>query len=62
MLMLALPMTALFLVSEAFARLVDRRRAKRAAAEGLDGLGDDDTSPLTYRRENVARSDLDEDD
>ena len=62
MLMLALPMTALFLVSEAFARLVDRRRARRAAAEGLDGLGDDETSPLTYRRENVARSDLDEDD
>lgn len=46
MLMLALPMTALFMVSELIARLVDRRRRKRDAEQGLAGLDDDAASPL----------------
>lgn len=62
MLMLALPMTVLFLLSEGFARVVDRRRAKRARAEGLAGIDDDEASPLPYSRDDVAPSDLDEDD
>jgi sec-independent protein translocase protein TatC len=62
MLMLALPMTVLFLVSEGIARLIDRRRRKRAAEEGLESLDDDAVSPLSYSREDVAPSRLDEDD
>jgi sec-independent protein translocase protein TatC len=62
MLMLALPMTLLFLVSEGVARVVDRRRRRRAAEEGLDGLGDDEASSLSYRPDEVRRSRLDEDD
>ena len=62
MLMLALPMTLLFLVSEGVARLVDRRRRRRAAGEGLDGLADDETSPLEYDREQIERSRMDEQD
>jgi sec-independent protein translocase protein TatC len=60
MVMLALPMTLLFLVSEGVARLVDRRRARRAAH--LDDLDDDEISPLDYRREDVRPSTLDEED
>jgi sec-independent protein translocase protein TatC len=62
MLMLALPMTLLFLVSEVIARLIDRRRRKRAALEGLEGVSDDEASPLTYTRDDVTASRLDEDD
>ena len=46
MLMLALPMTVLFIVSELIARLVDRRRAKRDARDGLANISDDEASPL----------------
>jgi sec-independent protein translocase protein TatC len=60
MIMLALPMTLLFLVSEVVARFVDRRRAR--AAGNLAGLGDDERSDLDYRRDDVRRSGLDEDD
>ena len=62
MLMLAIPMTLLFLVSEGIARMVDRRRRKRAVAEGLAGVDDDAASPLDYRPEAVAPSRLDEED
>ena len=62
MLMLALPMTLLFLVSEGVARLVDRRRRRHAARVGLDGLADDETSPLEYDREQIERSRLEEQD
>jgi sec-independent protein translocase protein TatC len=62
MLMLAIPMTVLFLLSEAIARLIDRRRRARVAEEGLDGLDDDEVSPLSYAPEDVTRSRLDEDD
>jgi sec-independent protein translocase protein TatC len=60
MIMLALPMTLLFLVSEVVARLVDRRRER--ASGNLARLGDDERSDLDYRRDDVRRSDLDEDD
>jgi sec-independent protein translocase protein TatC len=60
MIMLALPMTLLFAISEGVARLVDRRRARRAG--DLAGLDDDEASPLDYRPEDVRRSTLDEED
>jgi sec-independent protein translocase protein TatC len=62
MLMLALPMTLLFLLSEGIARLIDRRRRRLAAAGGLAGLGDDVASPLSYEPEEVRPSRLDEED
>jgi sec-independent protein translocase protein TatC len=43
MLVLAAPMTLLFLLSEVIARVVDRRRGRRASSESLD---DDVASPL----------------
>jgi sec-independent protein translocase protein TatC len=61
MIMLAIPMTVLFLLSEAIARVVDRRRARRAAS-GLAGVPDDQASPLESQRDDVRRSDLDGDD
>jgi sec-independent protein translocase protein TatC len=62
MLMLALPMTVLFLLSEVVARVIDRRRRRRAEAEGLAGLDDDVASPLNYHRDDVTASSLDDDD
>lgn len=62
MLMLALPMTLLFLVSEGIARLIDRRRRRRAAEEGLAGISDDEISSLSHSRDDVTASRLDEDD
>ena len=62
MLMLAIPMTILFLISEGVARVIDRRRGRRAAAEGLGDLSDDEISPLPYTHEDVTASRLDEDD
>ena len=60
MLMLALPMTLLFLVSEGIARFIDRRRAKATAA--LAGLADDEVSPLELEDEHYQPSSLDERD
>jgi sec-independent protein translocase protein TatC len=62
MLMLALPMTVLFLLSEVVARLVDRRRRRRAEEEGLAGVSDDEASPLDHRPDPVTRSRLEDDD
>ena len=59
MIVLAVPMALLFLVSEVIARAVDRRRAR---ADGLSMLGDDEQSDLGYEVEEVRPSDLDEDD
>ena len=56
---LAVPLALLFLVSEVIARAVDRRRAR---ADGLSMLGDDEQSDLGYEVEEVRPSDLDEDD
>ncbi|MGH1563134.1 twin-arginine translocase subunit TatC [Mumia sp. DW29H23] len=60
MVVLALPMTLLFLIAEAIAHLTDRRRAKRAAAEGL-AVGDDEMSDITveHQPEDDLPSDLD---
>jgi sec-independent protein translocase protein TatC len=46
MLLMAGPMCMLFEVAIQVARLVDRRRARRAVADGLAGLDDDEASPL----------------
>jgi hypothetical protein len=46
MLMLAMPMTLLFGVSEMIARFVDRRRAQSSAEPDYDSLSDEETSPL----------------
>ncbi len=45
MLLLALPMVALFLISEGIAILVDRRRAAAGDADYAE-LSDDEASPL----------------
>ena len=60
MLMLALPMTALFGVSEVIARLLDRRRGRDRPA--YDQLDDEEVSPLDHRVETVRRTGLSEDE
>jgi sec-independent protein translocase protein TatC len=57
MLMLAIPMVALFMVSEVVARLVDRRRNRVSYA----GLDDDEASDLEGV-EDIRRSDLSDED
>jgi sec-independent protein translocase protein TatC len=59
MIMLAVPMTLLFLVSEGIARFVDRRRASRGSSFG--DVADDEASPLDGP-DDVRRSRLDEDE
>jgi sec-independent protein translocase protein TatC len=46
MLLMALPMIVLFEVAIQISRVVDRRRARRAAVEGFHDLDDDAPSPL----------------
>jgi sec-independent protein translocase protein TatC len=46
MLALAFPMVALYLAAVGIAWLNDRRRARKAAAEGFGDLSDDEASPL----------------
>ncbi|HEX8927294.1 MAG TPA: twin-arginine translocase subunit TatC [Actinomycetota bacterium] len=46
MLLMAGPMCVLFELAIQVARVVDKRRAKREAALGLQGLDDDEASPL----------------
>jgi len=58
MLMLAIPMTVLFLVSEMIARVVDRRRGRAS----FDGVDDDEATPLDGSVERFNRSDLSEDE
>jgi len=55
MLLMALPMIALFEVAIQIARVVDKRRARRADVEHFHGLSDDEASPL-----DAAPSSLDE--
>jgi sec-independent protein translocase protein TatC len=45
MLLMAAPMCALFEVAIQIARIVDKRRSRRAVDEGLTGLADDEASP-----------------
>ncbi len=62
MLMLAIPMTLLFFLSELVTRTIDRRR-ERAMRDALGGdVADDEVSPLDHRPERFRPSDLDEDD
>ncbi len=58
MLMLAVPMTLLFFVSEAVARVLDRRRGIGA----YEDLDDDEVSHLDHEAEVVTYSGLSEDD
>ena len=58
MLMLAVPMTLLFLISEAIARLLDRRRGVGA----FEDLDDDEASVVEHEPEVVTYSGLSEDD
>jgi sec-independent protein translocase protein TatC len=60
MLMLAIPMTILFMVSEVIARLVDRRRARRTSSFG--DVDDDETSPLDDPTNDYRSSGLSEED
>ncbi len=46
MLLLAIPMTLLFLVSEVIARMLDRRRGRGGSEPDYDELDDEETSPL----------------
>ena len=58
MLMLAVPMTVLFLLSEVIARVVDRRRGRLS----FEGLADDEASALDDDVSDVRRSGLSEDE
>jgi sec-independent protein translocase protein TatC len=58
MLMLAIPMSVLFFISEIVARVMDRRRGLTA----YDGLDDEQASTLDYEPEVVTYSGLSEDD
>jgi len=49
MLAMALPMIALFELAIQIARVVDRRRARRAAVESFHDVDDDEASPLDAR-------------
>jgi sec-independent protein translocase protein TatC len=62
MLLMAGPMCVLFEIAIQVARIVDRRRARRAAADELAGLDDDEASPLDAApsRLDQAPSPLDE--
>lgn len=60
MIMLAIPMSVLFLVSEGIARFVDRRRDRRGGS--YDDLADDEASPLDEPVDAVQPSRLDEED
>ncbi|MGY1616468.1 twin-arginine translocase subunit TatC [Geodermatophilus sp. SYSU D00691] len=53
MLLMALPMCVLFEVAIQIARFVDRRRARRDAAEHFHDLSDDEASPLDARPSSV---------
>ena len=49
MMLMALPMIALFELAIQIARVVDKRRARRAAVESFHDVGDDEASPLDAR-------------
>lgn len=61
MLMLAVPMMVLFFISEAIARLVDRRRARSAAGEFAD-VADDEASTLDDDEDDYRPASLREED
>jgi sec-independent protein translocase protein TatC len=49
MLLMALPMIALFEIAIQFARMVDKRRARRTDVDAVHDLADDEASPLDAR-------------
>jgi sec-independent protein translocase protein TatC len=49
MLLMALPMIALFEIAIQIARVVDKRRARRTDVDSFHDLGDDEASPLDAR-------------
>jgi sec-independent protein translocase protein TatC len=53
---LAIPMCVLYFAAVGVAFLNDRRKAKLAAASGLAGLSDDETSPLEYHADEIERA------
>ena len=64
MLLFATPLLVLMFVAFLICWNTDRRRAKRERAEGLSGLGDDETSPLHFVRDSSddLPSDIDADE
>lgn len=61
MVMLAIPMTLLFLVSELIARLNDRRRRRKGQA-GWDDLDDEEQSDIEAIKHDISASGLGEED
>jgi sec-independent protein translocase protein TatC len=53
MLLMAGPMIALFEGAIQIARVVDKRRARRAAIEGFHDVDDDEASPLDARPSSI---------
>jgi sec-independent protein translocase protein TatC len=51
LMLFASPILVLMIAAFAICWLNDRRRSRRRRDDGLDDLGDDDTSPLVYRRD-----------
>lgn len=62
MVMLAIPMTLLFLVSETIARFNDRRRARSRGDDDVSGLDDEEQSVIEGPSGGISRSRLGEDD
>ena len=56
MLALAFPMVGLYMIAVGICWFNDRRRARRAVAEGFGGLSDDEASPLDVGTDRIDRT------